>query len=164
MTLYQISENGFALMNKWLPVLKIENHEYFALKANSSWTLRPMWFKLHRNVSNSQVYSNDEFNLWPVYSGERFRAFRPSCFKIHALAKEEKSFEGFSTFSSGDHLVQWHGTVWAILEESYPRNIPLKLFQNLSTDLAAGVVKSLFLFIALAAILFDRVELFEQFW
>ena len=38
-----------------------------------------MWFKLHRNVSNSQVYSNDEFDLWPVYSGERFRAFRPSC-------------------------------------------------------------------------------------
>ena len=38
-----------------------------------------MWFKLHRNVSNSQVYSNDEFDLWPVYSGEQFRAFRPSC-------------------------------------------------------------------------------------
>ena len=26
---------------------------------------------------DSQVYSNDEFDLWPVYSGERFRAFRP---------------------------------------------------------------------------------------
>ena len=35
--------------------------------------------QLHRNVSNSQVYLNDEFDLWPVYSGERFRAFRPSC-------------------------------------------------------------------------------------
>ena len=49
-----------------------------------------MWFKLHRNVSNSQVYSNDEFDLWPVYSGERFRAFRPSCLlglpiQIHVL-------------------------------------------------------------------------------
>ena len=32
-------------------------------------------------------------------------------FKIHALAKEEKSFEGFSIFSSGGHLVQWSGTV-----------------------------------------------------
>ena len=30
-------------------------------------------------VANSQVYSNDEFDLWPIYSGERFRAFRPSC-------------------------------------------------------------------------------------
>ena len=30
-------------------------------------------------VSNSQVYSNDEFDLWPVYSGERLRVFRPSC-------------------------------------------------------------------------------------
>ena len=32
-------------------------------------------------------------------------------FKIHALAKEEKTFEGFSIFSSGGHLVQWHRTV-----------------------------------------------------
>ena len=39
----------------------------------------------------------------------------------------------------------------------------MKLFQNLSTDLAE-VVKSLFLFIALAAILFNVAELFEQFW
>ena len=39
----------------------------------------------------------------------------------------------------------------------------MKLFQNLSTDLAAEVVKSLFLFIALAAILFNVVESFEQF-
>ena len=38
--------------------------------------------QFHRNVSNSQVYSNDEFDLWPVYSGERFRAFRPSCLFI----------------------------------------------------------------------------------
>ena len=40
----------------------------------------------------------------------------------------------------------------------------MKLFQNLSTDLAAEVVKSLFLFIALAAILFNVAELFKQFW
>ena len=40
----------------------------------------------------------------------------------------------------------------------------MKLFQNLSTDLAEEVVKSLFLFIALAAILFNVAEFFEQFW
>ena len=40
----------------------------------------------------------------------------------------------------------------------------MKLFQNLSTDLAEEVVKSIFLFIALAAILFNVVESFEQFW
>ena len=39
----------------------------------------------------------------------------------------------------------------------------MKLFQNLYTGLAE-VVKSLFLFIALAAILFNVAELFEQFW
>ena len=32
-----------------------------------------------------QVYSNDEFDLWPVYSGERFRAFRPSCFILNFM-------------------------------------------------------------------------------
>ena len=37
-------------------------------------------------------------------------------------------------------------------------------FQNLSTDLAEEVVKSIFLFIALAAILFNEAEFFEQFW
>ena len=40
----------------------------------------------------------------------------------------------------------------------------MKLFQNLSTDLAEEVVKCLFLFIALAAILFNVLESFEQFW
>ena len=40
----------------------------------------------------------------------------------------------------------------------------MKLFQNLSTDLAEEVFKSLFLFIALVAILFHVAEPFEQFW
>ena len=38
----------------------------------------------------------------------------PSCkiiSKIDALVKEEKSFKGFSIFSSGGHLVQRNGTV-----------------------------------------------------
>ena len=43
-------------------------------------------------------------------------------------------------------------------------NISVKLFQNVYTGLAEEVVKSLFLFIALAAILFNVAELFEQFW
>ena len=40
----------------------------------------------------------------------------------------------------------------------------MKLFQNLSTDLAEEVVKCLVLFIALVAILFNVAESFEQFW
>ena len=47
--------------------------------------------------------------------------------------------------------------------DSHLRNIPVKLFQKLSTDLAEEVVKSLFLFIALVAILFNVAEPFEQF-
>ena len=48
---------------------------------------------------------------------------------------------------------------------NFSRELPKEpsLFQNLSTDLAE-VVKSLFLFIALVAILFDVAESFEQFW
>ena len=40
----------------------------------------------------------------------------------------------------------------------------MKLFQNLSTDLAEEVVKRLILFIALVAILFNVAELFEQYY
>ena len=83
---------------------------------------------------------------------------------MDALVKEEKSFKGFSIFSSGSHVVQQSGTVKAILVDSHLRNIPVKLFQNLSNDLAEEVFKSLFLFIALAAILFNVAKPFEQFW
>ena len=58
-------------------------------------------------------------------------------FKIHPLVKKEKSFKGFFLiFCSGGHFVQQSGTVLAILVEGYPRNIPVKLFQNLSIGLA----------------------------
>ena len=72
--------------------------------------------------------------------------------------------KGVSIFSSDGHFVQRSGPVSAILVDSQLRNIPVKLFQNLSTDLAEEVVKSLFLFIAQAAILFNVAESFEQFW
>ena len=52
---------------------------------------------------------------------------------------EKKSFKGFSILSSGGHLVQRRGKVWAILLEGYPRKIPVKLFQCLSIDLAEEV-------------------------
>ena len=52
----------------------------------------------------------------------------------------------------------------AILVDSHLWNISVKLFQNLSTGVAEAVVKSLFLFKALATILFNVAELFEQFW
>ena len=69
----------------------------------------------------------------------------------------------FSIFSSAILLT---GAEWfeQILVEGHLRNSPVKLFQNLSTDLAEEVVKSLFLFIALVAIFFDLAESFEQFW
>ena len=80
------------------------------------------------------------------------------------LVKEEKSFKGFSIFSSGAHLVQWSKTVRAVLVDSHLRNIPVNIFQNLSINIAEEVIKSLFLFIALAAILFNGAEWFAQLW
>ena len=54
---------------------------------------------------------------------------------------------------------------WVSLEPNYFKIfIPVKLFQKLSTYLAEKVIKSVFLFIALAAILFNVVKSFEQFW
>ena len=68
-------------------------------------------------VSNSQVYSNDEFDLWPVYSGEWFRAFRPSCFFFFFLKKgtglktagfrlSSKKYSGATAGSSFDFFQQ----------------------------------------------------------
>ena len=46
-------------------------------------------------------------------------------FKIHMLVEEKKSFQGFSTFSSGGHLVQQSKMVCRILVEGHQRNICL---------------------------------------
>ena len=80
------------------------------------------------------------------------------------MFKEEKSYEAFSIFSSGGHLVRRSRRLRAILVDSHLRNLPVKLFQNLSTNLAEEVVKSLFLFIAQVSILFNVAESFEIFW
>ena len=40
-------------------------------------------------------------------------------FKIHSLVKTEKSFKGFSSFSSGGHFVQRSVTLCSILVEGY---------------------------------------------
>ena len=45
-----------------------------------------------------------------------------------------------------------------------PKEHSCEIIQNLSANLAEEVVKSLFLFIAIAAILFNVAESFEQFW
>ena len=45
-----------------------------------------------------------------------------------------------------------------------PKEPSCELFQNLSTDIAEEVVSSFFLFITLAAILFNGAEPFEKFW
>ena len=75
-------------------------------------------------------------------------------FKINALVKEETSIKGFSIFSSGGHLNHWSVMVWAILVIQSPKELFVKLFQNLPY-----LQK-----IALAAILFNGAERFEQFW
>ena len=70
----------------------------------------------------------------------------------------------FSIYSPGGHFVKRSGTICAISVEGKPRKISVKLFQILYTGSAEDVVKSLFLLIALEAILFNLAESFEQFW
>ena len=45
-----------------------------------------------------------------------------------------------------------------------PKENSCEIISKSATDLAEEVVKSIFLFIALAAILFNGAEPFEQFW
>ena len=45
-----------------------------------------------------------------------------------------------------------------------PKEHSCEIIQKLPTDLAEEVVKSLFLFIAVVAILFNVAKSFEQFW
>ena len=70
------------------------------------------------------------------------------------------SFKGFSIFSFDGHFVQRSGTILAILVEGYPRNISVKLFCNRPIGLGEDVVLLVFLFLALAAILFSIAEPF----
>ena len=49
-------------------------------------------------------------------------------------------FIGFSIFSSGGHFVQRSRAILAILVESHPRNISVKLFCNRAISLGADVV------------------------
>ena len=70
--------------------------------------------------------------------------------------------KGFSIFSSDGHFVQRSGTILAILVEGHPKNISTKLCWNQPIGLGADVILQVFLFLALAATLFSRVEQFEQ--
>ena len=54
--------------------------------------------------------------------------------------KKRNCLKLFSIYSPGGHFVQRNETIWAILVEGKPRNISVKLFQNLYTGLAEEVV------------------------
>ena len=82
---------------------------------------------------------------------------------VHRFSRRSR-LKLFSIYSPGGHFVQRSRTILAILVEGKPRNISVKLFQNLYTSLGEEVVKNLFLFIALVAILFNVAKSFEQFW
>ena len=61
------------LVQKLLSIVKKSEHKniLFALES----ILEPITRVCHiLTVSNNQVCSNDDFYIWPVYSGERFRA------------------------------------------------------------------------------------------
>ena len=67
---------------------------FLQCRSRSFFNLKPICHSL--TVSNSQVYSNDEFDLWPVYSGERFRALRPSCLSLERERNQNQRNKGVS--------------------------------------------------------------------
>ena len=67
------------------------------------------------------------------------------------------SFKGFfSIFSSGGYFVQLSGTILAILVKGHKRNITL----TLGHWLRKSCILKVFLFLALAVILFSQMEPF----
>ena len=86
-------------------------------------------------------------------------------FKIHQLVKEEKSFKPFSIFSSGSHIVKWSGTGLCNFGRGLPKEYSCTIISKSILWLRQrSRLKVFFLFLALAAILFNGVERFEQFW
>ena len=55
-------------------------------------------------------------------------------------------FKGFSSFSSGGHLVHTNRMVSAMLVVGHLRNIPVKLFLNWASGLGGDVVLRFFYF------------------
>ena len=84
-------------------------------------------------------------------------------FKIGQLALEEMSFYESSIFSSGGHFVQQSRTILAIFDKLQQGIIRMKLFWNGPIGLGEDVVLRVFLFLALAAILFSGAEPFWHF-
>ena len=125
-------------LNKWVHKLFLQcrSRSFFNLKPVSCHSLP---------VSNSQVYSNDEFDLWPVYSGERFRAFRPSCCRLFEDANRIKVYGCTCMFFPP--ILQWWATSvtscllltsWPHWEKNWKRKFrtafPLSVHHNLPSS------------------------------
>ena len=75
------------------------------------------------------------------------------------------AFKDFSSLSSGDHLVNWSGTILDILVGSHLGHILVEFESHWPKKIAFKANYScFFLFLALAAILFIGTELFWLFW
>ena len=74
-------------------------------------------------------------------------------FEIGPLVLEKMSFKSFSVFSYGSHVVQWGGTILAMLVDGHPRNFCGIILKSGHRPRKRWFLK-VFLFLALAAILF----------
>ena len=66
----------------------------------------------------------------------------------------------FSIFSSGGHCVQPGGPILAIFVKGYKRNISVKYYEIRQLAAKMSLKVFFFLFLALVAIVFSRVEPF----
>ena len=56
------------------------------------------------------------------------------------MVQEDNTFKGFLIWSSGDPLVQWGDTIYAMLKECNMRNIHVKLYEIRTSGSGGDVV------------------------
>ena len=85
-------------------------------------------------------------------------------FQNPLLVQEKKSFKGFSIFSPGGHLVQLERNGLSNFGRQSSKEHSCIIISKLMHWLRRRSRLKVFLFLALAAILINGAEAFEQFW
>ena len=129
--------------------------QYTMFEAGLKSNVNPFIFIYIQNIHNKRAMTalgrSPEYHWNQIISKSVHRFSRRNRLKLSSI------------YSPGGHFVQHSGTVWAIFVDSHLRNISVELIQNPCSGLRRRSHLKVFLFLALAAILFNGVEQFEQF-
>ena len=155
------SDSHFVHPSKTILAILVKGHPRnipVKLFWNRSIGLGGIWFKWFFYFLLWRPFCSAERNHFRNFSRESSKEyFCEIILKSAHWPGRRCSLKSFSVFSFDGHFVQQSGT---ILVEGHPRNISVKLFWNRPIGLGEDVVLLVFLFLALAAILFSRAEPF----